>query len=106
LPKRKPFTYIHLPPDFAPKYCTLDEACSYARHARWHGHMRIKQGRWRAFKDGRRTVIEFDSVVEDEERLQAENGIRPKAALVVKKTPVGRPHKPKPKIDAPAHAAE
>ena len=31
---RKPFVYLHLPPDFCPMYSTLDEACSYARHGR------------------------------------------------------------------------
>lgn len=82
--ERKPFTYIHLPPDFCPKYSTLDEACSYARHGRWHGHQKIKAGRWKVFKDGRRTVVVFASVVADEERLMA--------ASEVKRRP-GRPRK-------------
>lgn len=96
---RKPFTYIHLPMDFSPKYCTLDEACSYARHGRWQGHQKIKRGRWRSFKDGRRRVIEFASVIEDEERLKAEGQpVEPVSA----KRAVGRPKKPKPEQSAAA----
>ena len=95
--ERKPFAYLHLPMDFCPKYCTLDEACSYARHKRWQGHYKIKTGRWKAFKDGRRTIIEFASVIEDEERLKA--GGRP--VEPVQKNPPGRPRKhPKPEAAA------
>lgn len=81
---RRPFTYIHLPMDFSPKYCSLDEACSYARHGRWQGHQKIKEGRWKSFKDGRRRVIEFASVIADEERLKA-------ASVPPVKRPPGRP---------------
>lgn len=88
----KPFTYLHLPPDFCPKYATLSEACSYARHGLWQGHAKIKQGRWKAFKDGRRTVIVFASVIEDEERLMVESGVEPPPAPVEKRRP-GRPKK-------------
>lgn len=82
--ERKPFTFIHLPPDFCPKFCSLDEACSYARHGRWQGHQKIKQGRWKSFKDGRRRVIIFGSVIADEERLIA-------ASAPPQKRPPGRP---------------
>jgi hypothetical protein len=96
---RKPFVYLHLPPDFCPKYSTLDEACSYARHGRWQGHYKIKTGRWKSFKDGRRRVIVFASVVEDEERLKAKN-LGQHVEPVVVKRPVGRPRKVKPEAAA------
>jgi hypothetical protein len=90
---RKPFTYIHLPPDFCPKYSTLREACSYARHGLWQGHEKIKQGRWKAFKDGRRTVIVFASVIADEERLIAGGKHPEPVEPVVEKRRPGRPRK-------------
>lgn len=48
--KPKPYKYIPLPPDFCPAICTFDEACSYARHSRWTGHQKVKEGRWRTFR--------------------------------------------------------
>jgi hypothetical protein len=95
--ERKPFTFLHLPMDFSPRYCSLAEACSYARHGLWQGHQKIKAGRWRAFKDGRRTIIEFASVIADEERLKA-------ASAPPEKRPPGRPRKTKP--EAAAASAE
>jgi hypothetical protein len=47
---------------------------------------KIKQGRWKSFKDGRRRVIEFQSVLADEERLKA-------ASAPPEKRPPGRPKK-------------
>ena len=94
--KRKPFTFIHLPADFSPKYCSLPEACSYARHGLWQGHAKIKQGRWKSFRDGRRRVIIFASVIADEEQLIA-------ASAPPEKRPPGRP---KTKPEATASAAE
>ena len=95
--KPKPLEYISLPADFAPKFCSFDEACSYARHGRWHGHMKVREGRWKVFKDGRRTIVVFASVVEDEERLIAESRAKPPApepeetvAAITKRRP-GRP---------------
>jgi hypothetical protein len=46
--ERKPFVFLHLPPDFCPKYSTLDEACSYARHGRWQGHQKIRRAAGKA----------------------------------------------------------
>lgn len=110
--KPKPFKYISLPADFAPKFCSFDEACSYARHGRWHGHMKVREGRWKVFKDGRRTIVVFASVVEDEERLIAESRAKPPApepeetvAAITKRRP-GRPRqRPAPEA-TPADAAE
>jgi hypothetical protein len=96
--ERKPFVFLHLPPDFCPKYSTLDEACSYARHGRWQGHQKIKQGRWKSFKDGRRRVIIFSSVIEDEEKLKANSEPVEEPA----KKPVGRLKRPKPETSAAA----
>ena len=87
-PKRKPkpYRYVSLPPNFHPVICTFDEACSYARCARWTGYQRVKEGRWRTFRDGRIRKVEFASVVEDMERVMAEGREEP-----VGKRPVGRP---------------
>ena len=68
-PKRKPFTFIHLAPDFCSTYCSFAEACSFARDGRWMGHKKIREGRWRAFKDGKLRKVEFASALEDTERL-------------------------------------
>ena len=100
-PTRKPFKFLSLPPDFCPTYCSLDEACSYARHGRWYGHQKIRKGRWRTLKDGRRTVVVFASVLEDMERLQAASAASD-AAPDTGKRRVGRPRKP---IDAQPQAA-
>ena len=98
--KPKP-KYIPLPPDFCPVYCTFDEACSYARHGRWQGHVKVKAGRWRVFKDGRKTIVIFASVLEDTERLKAEGGIEPVEPSVKR-----RPGRPKRSDYARAGAAE
>jgi hypothetical protein len=87
--KPKPYRFIHLPPDFSPKNATFDEACSYARHSRWMGHQKVREGRWRVFKDGRKTIVEFASVLEDEERLKAKTGAKPPEPKP--KRPPGRP---------------
>ena len=88
MPKRKrkykPLTFIHLPPDFCPAICTFEEACSYARHSRWVGHQKVREGRWRVFKDGKLTKVEFASVLEDTARLRA-------ASAKPRKRSVGRP---------------
>ncbi len=87
--KPKPFKFLPLPPDFSPAYCTIEEACSYARHERWYAHQKINDGRWRTFKDGRRTVVVFASVIEDTERLRAASNAPPDTG---KRQP-GRPRK-------------
>jgi hypothetical protein len=97
----KPLVFLNLPPDFCPTYCTLAEACSYARHGRWQGHQKIKDKRWRSFKDGRRRVIEFASVIEDEERLKVATSAKAESAA---KRPRGRPKTPKP--EQPSAPAE
>ena len=84
--KPKPYRFVPLPPNFSPVICTFDEACSYARCSRWTGNEKVKQGRWRTFKDGRLRKVEFDSVVEDTARVMAEG----REERVVKR-PVGRP---------------
>jgi hypothetical protein len=85
--KPKPYRFVPLPPNFHPVFCTFNEACSYARCARWTGYQRVEQGRWRSFRDGRIRKVEFDSVVEDMERIRAEGRDEPPPA----KRPVGRP---------------
>ena len=104
MPKPSPYKYLPLPPDFCPKYATFDEACSYARHGRWQEHKKVRDGRWRTFKDGRKTIVEFDSVLQDEERLSAGahfgrvNRPQQTGELAVTKRPVGRPRKQRSEI--------
>jgi hypothetical protein len=81
--------YISLPPDFCPVNCTFDEACSYARHSRWQGHVKVRAGRWEVFKDGRKTIVIFASVLADEARMKAASAPVKEPA----KRPVGRPRK-------------
>jgi hypothetical protein len=99
-PKAKPrkpklYRFVPLPPGFHPVICTFDEACSYARCSRWTGHQKVKQGRWRTFKDGRVRKVEFDSVVEDVERIRTESGIKPPEPMGKR-----RPGRPKAKAGA------
>jgi hypothetical protein len=100
--KPKP-KYIPLPADFCPKNATFDEACSYAKHSRWMGHQKVRQGRWRVFKDGRKTIVEFASVLEDEARLKAETGVKASTnAQPPEPVTKRRPGRPKAKTEAGA----
>jgi hypothetical protein len=102
-----PYKYLPLPPGFRPKYATIDQVCSYACQSRWTTFAKIRAGRYRTIKDGRITKVEFDSVVEDFERLKAGAVKEPvEPVQPVAKRPVGRPRKhPKPE-PANASAAE
>lgn len=91
--KPKPYKYIPLPPDFCPAICTFDEACSYARHSRWTGHQKVKEGRWRTFRDGRLRKVIFASVLEDMERTMAIGSDKIEPVIKRKR---GRPPKPRP----------
>ena len=88
------YKFLSLPPDFCPKYATFDEACSFSRHGRWIGHKKVREGRWRTFKDGGRRVVIFASVVEDMQRREAEDCGKPIEPAVKRKP--GRPRKPRP----------
>jgi hypothetical protein len=85
--RRSPKT-IFLPPGFNPKFSTFNEACAYARICRFTGYQRVADGRWRSFKDGGRHMVEFASVTEDLERMQA-------GGAPLLKRPRGRPPKAK-----------
>ena len=96
----KPYKFLPLPPGFAPTYCTVDEACAYARCSRWTGFQRIRQRRWLAFKDGPDYQDRIDTVVEDMKRTKAESRV----ASTGKRRP-GRPRKHHPE-EQPQTAAE
>jgi hypothetical protein len=106
-PKRKPkpYRYIPLPPDFCPIDATVDEVASFRREGRWTVFVKIRDGRYESYRDGRIRKIIFASVLADRERTIAAGRKQPEPVEpVVKKKPVGRPRKPK--TEAPAHAAE
>ena len=88
---------LFLPPGFNPKFATFGEACAYARVCRYTGYQRVADGRWKSFKDGGRHMVEFASVVEDLERMQAAGAVQVKRP---EKRPVGRPKKIKSEAEA------
>ena len=61
--------------------------------------MKIRDGRYQSYLDGRIRKIIFASVLADRERTIAEAGDKKKPAV---KQPVGRPRKPKPEQSASA----
>ena len=105
MPKPRLYRFLPIPPDFNPKYCTIAEACSFAKCSPWTAYQRLRQGRWKAVKDGRVNKIIFASIKADmaalPERPQGAPSRRPP-----EKRPVGRPRKhPKPETQ-PSPGAE
>ena len=99
---KKLYRFMPLPPDFHPVDATIEEVASFRREGRWTVHMKIKDGRYQSYLDGRIRKIIFASVLADRERTIAEAGDKKKPAV---KQPVGRP-KRKIKPEAVAASAE
>ena len=106
MPKQKPADpkarrsplEIHLPEGFNPKFATFIEACAYARVSRFIGNERIAEGRWEAFREGRRLMVVFSSVRTDLERMRVAGAVSAKKPTT--KRPPGRPR------NTPSIAAE
>jgi hypothetical protein len=64
------YRWVSLPPDFATTVtdCTIAEAMAFRRLSRWSVYAKIRDGSFRAFKDGRITKIVVASLVADRER--------------------------------------
>ncbi len=89
---KKLYRFMPLPPDFHPVDATIEEVASFRREGRWTVHMKIKDGRYQSYLDGRIRKIIFASVLADRERTIAEAGDKRKPPV---KQPVGRPRKAK-----------
>jgi hypothetical protein len=92
--KPKPYRFLSLPAGFDPVDATVDEVASYRRESRWTVHLKLKDGRYEGYRDGRIRKIFFESVKRDRERTIAES----RAAIAPVKRKPGRP-KAKPEAD-------
>ena len=100
---KKLYRFMPLPPDFHPVDATIEEVASFRREGRWTVHMKIKDGRYQSYLDGRIRKIIFASVLADRARTIAEAGDKKKPAVKQpEKRPPGRPRKPKPEAVASA----
>jgi hypothetical protein len=99
---KKLYRFMPLPPDFHPVDATVDEVASFRREGRWTVHMKVRDGRYESYLDGRIRKIVFASVLADRERTIAAGRDRKKPAV---KQPVGRP-KRKVKPESSVQAAE
>jgi hypothetical protein len=101
--KPKPlYKFLPLPPGFNPVDATIDEVASFRRESRWTVHVKLKDGRYKGYLDGRIHKVIFASVLADRDRTIAEAGSKMKPAV---KQPVGRP-KRKAKPEQSVSAAE
>lgn len=96
---KKLYRFMPLPPDFHPVDATIEEVASFRREGRWTVHMKIKDGRYQSYLDGRIRKIIFESVLADRARTIAEGADKKKPPV---KQPVGRPRKAKPQPVASA----
>jgi hypothetical protein len=100
-PNPKLYRFMPLPEGFSPEYCTVEEGRSFAKCSRWTAFKKLREGRWRAVKDGRINKVIFATIKADMEALPERAVGSPPTST---KRPVGRPRKhPKPE---PSVAAE
>jgi hypothetical protein len=93
-PSRKS-RYVDLPAGMTPLDLSIDEVSALRRESRWTVHQKIRDGRYKSYKDGRLTKVVLSSVMEDRERSIA-------IAATGAKRRVGRPPKPRPAEASPA----
>jgi hypothetical protein len=87
--KPKPlYKFMPLPPGFNPVDATIDEVASFRRESRWTVHVKLKDGRYEGYLDGRIHKVIFASVLADRARTIAATSGKFKPPV---KQPVGRP---------------
>ncbi len=91
------YKFLSLPPDFDPIDATVDEVASWRRESRWTVHLKIREGVYQSYRDGRIRKIIFASVKADRERAMS-------AALTGKRPP-GRPRRTQPEATKPRERA-
>jgi hypothetical protein len=80
--KQKPPLY--LPHDFHPIDCSIAEAAAFRHESLWTTHKKMKEGKYKFYKEGRRTKIIFAKVLADRDRALRDG---------IEKRPPGRPKK-------------
>jgi hypothetical protein len=87
------YRWIPLPPNFATTVvdATVAEIASFRRQSPWTVWKKIREGHYKAFKDGRITKIDVASVIADRDRTIAES-----KNPFGKRRPGGQPRKPRP----------
>ncbi len=91
------YKFLPLPPDFDPVGATIEEVAAYRRESRRTVHLKIRQGVYESYRDGRIRKIIFASVKADRERAMS-------AALTGKRPP-GRPRRTQPEAAKPRELA-